>query len=54
MLFRSAGRLPRLAYDLSLYEPSERVADVMNFYEHVVESRQESRVKPWVRVAVAT
>ena len=49
-----AGRLPRLAYDLSLYEPADRVADVMDFYELVLESRQESRVKSWVRVAVAT
>lgn len=50
----ASGQLPRLTYDLSLYEPSDRVADIVAFYDQVLEARQNSRVKRWVPVPVTT
>jgi glycosyltransferase involved in cell wall biosynthesis len=49
-----AGLLPRLAYDLSLFDPSARVASITDFYAQVIDARQWGRVDQADRVAVAT
>ncbi|MDB6165847.1 MAG: hypothetical protein JWQ83_987 [Lacunisphaera sp.] len=36
------GRLPRIGYDLSLFDPAARLANIMDFYGQVIESRQWS------------
>ena len=49
------GGLPRLGYDLSLFDPAARVANITDFYNQVVEAGQWSPVRtPAPRVAVAT
>lgn len=45
----ASGGLPRIGYDLSLFDPSARVADVMNFYGQVIETGQ--RTSPRLQAA---
>ena len=51
--FRTGG-LRRLAYDLTPFDPADRVADVAAFYGDVIEARQWSRTRQARSVAVAT
>ena len=51
--FRTDG-LPRIGYDLSLFEPAARLANIADFYGHVVDARQMSRAKVADAVAAAT
>jgi glycosyltransferase involved in cell wall biosynthesis len=51
----STGGLPRIGYDLSLFEPAARVGNIMDFYAQVVEAGQWSPARQPVHdVAVAT
>ena len=52
--YRTEG-LPRIGYDLSLFDSSARLDDIIDFYGQVVEAAQWSPVRQEVRnVAVAT
>ncbi len=44
--------LPKVGYDLSLFDPSARLASITDFYAHVIEGRQPSGAKV-VRPAMA-
>ena len=46
--------LPRIGYDLSLFDPVARLANITDFYAHVIETKQRSRARLARRVAVAT
>ena len=46
--------LPRIGYDLSLFDPVARLANINDFYAHVIEAKQRSRARLARRVAVAT
>jgi glycosyltransferase involved in cell wall biosynthesis len=48
------GRLPRVGYDLSSFDPADRLANVTDFYAHVIGTKQRSRVGQGSPVAVAT
>lgn len=49
------GRLPRAAYDLSLFDPAARIANIMDFYGQVIDARPVPQALPAARaVAVAT
>jgi glycosyltransferase involved in cell wall biosynthesis len=50
----AAGRLPRIAYDLSPFDPAVRVASITDFYAEVIETREWSRTRQRGRVAIAT
>ena len=50
----AAGDLPRVAYDLSLFDPAARLANITDFYTHLIEARQWGRARPERRVAVVT
>lgn len=50
-----AGRLGRVAYDLSLFDPAARVANIMDFYGQVIDARAALPVGETApQVAVAT
>ena len=49
----STGRLTRVAYDLSLFDPSSRIANIMDFYGQVIDARRRGRV-PQAARAVAS
>jgi len=38
-----AGRLSRVTYDLTLFDPVERIANIMDFYTHVIDMNQARR-----------
>ncbi|MEO6995016.1 MAG: glycosyltransferase [Lacunisphaera sp.] len=46
--------LPRVGYDLSLFDPAARLANIMDFYSQVIESRQRRTAKQRRPVAVTT
>lgn len=46
--------LPRVGYDLSLFDPAARLTNITDFYAHVIDAKQRSRAKLDRRVAVAT
>jgi len=46
--------LPRVGYDLSLFDPASRLANVTDFYAHVIEAKQRSRAKLAEPVTAAT
>jgi glycosyltransferase involved in cell wall biosynthesis len=51
----SNGTLRRIDYDLSMFDPSARVANIMDFYGQVIEAGQWSPARrPASRVAFAT
>lgn len=50
-----AGRLSRVTYDLSLFNPAARIGNIMDFYGHVIEAKQKQPVAAPVReAAIAT
>lgn len=50
-----AGRLSRISYDLSLFDPAARVANIMDFYGQVLEAGQWTHARQSAQnVAVAT
>ena len=50
-----AGRLGRVSYDLSLFDPAARVANIMDFYEQLARpSYRRATVRAAAKVAVAT
>jgi glycosyltransferase involved in cell wall biosynthesis len=46
--------LPKIEYDLSLFDPAARLANITDFYGHVIDARQLSRAKVADAVAAAT
>ena len=51
----STEGLPRVGYDLSLFDPAARIGNVMDFYGQVIEAGQWSpRRQPVESVAIAT
>ena len=46
--------LPRISYDLSLFDPAARLANITDFYGHVIDARLLSRAKVAEPVAIAT
>jgi glycosyltransferase involved in cell wall biosynthesis len=46
--------LPKVGYDLSLFDPSARLANITDFYAHVLDAKQRSRAAASRPVAVAT
>jgi glycosyltransferase involved in cell wall biosynthesis len=46
--------LPRAGYDLTLFDPAERIDNIMDFYAQVIDAEQWSPVSQDRRVAVAT
>ncbi|HEY4245935.1 MAG TPA: glycosyltransferase [Lacunisphaera sp.] len=46
--------LPRVGYDLSLFDPAARLANIMDFYSQVIESRQRRTAKQRRQVAATT
>jgi glycosyltransferase involved in cell wall biosynthesis len=48
------GELRRIDYNLSFFDPSMRVANVMEFYRTVIEARQTSGAPAWAPVTAAT
>lgn len=51
----STGRLTRVAYDLSLFDPSARIANIMDFYSQVIATKPVRRSLPVAHeVAIAT
>lgn len=51
--FRPDG-LPRIGYDLSLFDPAARLANITDFYEHVMDAKQLSHARLGRRVAAVT
>jgi glycosyltransferase involved in cell wall biosynthesis len=51
--FRTGG-LPPITYDLSLFDPAARLAEISDFYAQVIAAKQRSRAKPDCSLAVAT
>jgi len=46
--------LPRIGYDLSLFDPAARLANITDFYSHVIDAAQLDRVKLSRAAVVAT
>ncbi|WP_172830195.1 glycosyltransferase [Opitutus sp. GAS368] len=42
-----AGALPRQTYDLSVFDPTVRVANVMDFYRTVIEAQPQAASRTW-------
>ncbi len=51
--FRNNG-LPRIGYDLSLFDPAARLDNISDFYTHIIATKQRSRAEVARPVAVAT
>jgi glycosyltransferase involved in cell wall biosynthesis len=49
-----ADELPRVGYDLSLFDPDARLANIMDFYSQVIESRQLGPIRHRRQVAAVT
>ncbi len=50
-----AGRLHRIGYDLSLFDPAARINNIMDFYGQVIEASQVSADRPPIgNIAIAT